>query len=333
MRIPAPSDILIVGVSPVTLALATVLAKSGLKVLVIDESISPKTNFDSLQLSNYCQNLLVDTGFEIGENLEANSFINQSFKLLAHYLCSVIWETKIEFKTVDNYNLIHNGIQYKYASSFVFFEKDLIISSKNHDLNFRNVFLLAWRVIGIVNERLNSLVLNGYTEEKNLLVSFSDEPIETGFFAKLFKNWIPNKKEINYTDSSVNLHLSHQRDLAAGNLLPDLPFYNEKIKEQISLYKWCNYHFFSLIIIGRIHSNFLFNIAKWVQLNYQIQLFYLPYSEKNKDFFETLGLEEGKQRTLIIRPDRYIGFLHDAIDTDILDNYLRSVLLMKAKAE
>lgn len=334
MRIPASSDVLIIGISPVSLAFATVLAKGGLKVLVIDELSSPQTNLENLHLSNYCQNLLLEVGFKITDDWSANGFINQSFKLLAQHLCSVLWETQVDFKTANHYDLIHNGYSNQHSSTFVFNQKELIISTTNNDLNFRNVFILAWRVIGVVNKNLSSLVLNGYAEEKKLLTSFYEQSTQKGFFYKLFNKWkIAKKEEIDYTNSSINLHLSQQRKLAAGEVLPDLPFYDEKLKAQISLYKWCSYQFFSLIIIGRINPNFLFNVAKWLQLNYQIQLFYLPYSDKNQPFFETLGLTKEQQRTLIIRPDKYIGFLHDGIDTDIIDNYLRTVLKMKAKAE
>jgi hypothetical protein len=39
------------------------------------------------------------------------------------------------------------------------------------------------------------------------------------------------------------------------------------------------------------------------------------------------------KKTIIIRPDKYIGLLHDGIDVDIIDNYLANFVNMKEKVK
>jgi hypothetical protein len=70
-----------------------------------------------------------------------------------------------------------------------------------------------------------------------------------------------------------------------------------------------------------------------VQLNFNVKLFYLPYSEKNESVFESLKISSTEKRTLIVRPDKYISLVNDTVDTDIIDNYLRNVLMLTANAE
>jgi hypothetical protein len=111
----------------------------------------------------------------------------------------------------------------------------------------------------------------------------------------------------------------------------DLDFYDEKLKINSSLYQWCSYHHFSVFFFGFLTPSHLFTIAKWIQLNYAVQLFYLPPSEKNQHIFDAFEIKEGERKTLIIRPDRYIGLINDAIDIDIVDNYLKNMVLMKNK--
>ena len=331
MIIPSKSDVLISGIQPVTLAFASILGFCGLKVLVVDDLKKPVLNPKSLNLSDYNILLLKHVGFTIEANTSHFSFVNQSLKLLATHLSNVVWDTQIIEKSQNNYQLKHNNVSLLHESKFIYSSDDLIIDKNENELNFRNAFVLAWRLVAIVNETFSSNILLSYQKEKEILQQYA---VEKSQFQKIREKFIGTKKTaIQLADSKINLHLSHKRELQAGDILPDLAFYDEQLKADSSLYNWCKYAHFSIIIFGYLGPTNLFSLARWLQLNYPIQLFFLPQSEKNEAIFKALRIPLGEKKTLIIRPDRYIAFVNDTVDMDIIDNYLNNVLGMNAKAK
>ena len=331
MIVPSKSDVLISGIQPVTLAFASILGFCGVKVLVVDELKKPVLNSKSLNLSAYNIHLLQQIGFTIEANTGQIEFVNQSLKLLATHLSNVVWDTQIIEKSENKYQLKHNNVSWFHESKFIYSSDDLIIDKNENELNFRNAFVLAWRLVAIINETFSTKILSSYQKEKEILQQYAAEKSR---FQKISEKLIGTKKTaIHLADSKINLHLSHKRELQAGDILPDLAFYDEQLKADSSLYNWCKYAHFSIIIFGYLGPTNLFSLARWLQLNYPIQLFYLPQSKKNECIFKALHIPLGEKKTLIIRPDRYIAFVNDTVDMDIIDNYLRNVLLMKAKAE
>lgn len=331
MSIPSKSDVLISGIHPVSLAFASILGANGLKVLVIDDVEKPNLSSEVLGLSTYNIQLLKHIGFAIEANTSQLEFVNQSLKLLATHLCSVVWSTQIIDKSENKYRLQHDEKVTFHEGKFTYLLEDLIIDKKENELNFRNAFVLAWRLVGIVNETFEPKILSSYQKEKEILQQYA---VAKSTFQKVKEKFIqPKKTAIHLTDSKINLHLSHKRALEAGDVLPDLPFYDEQLKAESSLYNWCKYQHFSMIIFGYLGATNLFSVARYLQLNYSIQLFYLPPSEKNESIFKALDIPIGEKKTLIVRPDRYLSFVNDTVDLDIIDNYFRNVLFMKAKAE
>ena len=331
MTIPSKSDVLISGIRPVSLAFASILGFCGLKVLVIDDLEKPDLSSEILKLSTYNIKLLVHAGYNIEANTSQLEFVNQSLKLLATHLCSVVWNTEIYKKSENKYAVTHQNVTSFHETKFIYSVHDLIIDEKENELNFRNAFILAWRLVDIINETFDFRILTSYQKEKEILEQLAGEK---SAIQKIREKFIGLKKpDIQLTDSKINMHLSQKRALEAGGILPDLIFYDEQLKAESSLYNWCKYQHFSIIILGYLGPTNLFSLARWIQLNYPIQLFYLPLSEKNKAIFEELNISIGEKKTLIIRPDRYICFVNDTVDMDIIDNYLRNVLLMKTKSE
>ena len=331
MIIPSKSDVLILGIQPVSLAFASILSFCGLKVLVVDDLKKPVLNPKSLNLSDYNILLLKHVGFTIEANTSHFSFINQSLKLLATHLSNVVWDTQIIEKSENKYELKHNNASSFHESKFIYSSDDLIIDKNENELNFRNAFALAWRLVAIVNETFSTKILSSYQKEKEI---FQQYAAKKSRFQKVSEKLIGTKKTaIHLADSKINLHLSHKRELQAGDILPDLTFYDEQLKADSNLYNWCKYAHFSIIIFGYLGPTNLFSLARWLQLNYPIQLFFLPQSEKNEAIFKALRIPLGEKKTLIIRPDRYIAFVNDTVDMDIIDNYLNNVLGMNAKAE
>ncbi|MDA9555491.1 hypothetical protein N9R54_04580 [Pelobium sp.] len=342
MKIPSNSSVLISGIHPVSLAFASILGVCGVKVLMIDEAATNTSETVSFKIDYYSFELLKHLGFDLADSEEfainQADFIKQSLKILATNLCSVIWNTQLQAKPKANdntYLLKHDDEIITHQSQFFYTLDDLLIDELNARLNFRNNFLLAWRLLGILEKNLKPKILYSYPKETELLKAhFTNREITKNPFQKLLNKLSTSKKQgLHLIDSSISIHLSQHRDIEAGEILPDLAFYDEQLKAPSSLYKWCNYRHFSVFFFGHLTSSHLFTIAKWIQLNYKVQLFYLPPSEKNQSVFDAFQIREGERKTLIIRPDRYIGLINDAIDIDIIDNYLNSVLGMRAKAE
>lgn len=339
MRIPTDSSILILGSHPVALAFASVLSACGLKVLVIDELKEADSNPKKIILDPYSFSLLAHLGYKLPDDtnhkINQADFTKQSLKLLATNVCSVLWNVELAAKPGFNaktYLIKHQDEVFEHESDYCFTSREFLIDPLNDALNFRNIFLLAWRLIGIINKNLDAKILNSYPEESAILENqypYYNAPKNK--FQRFTQKLFAPKKEINIIGSKISIHLSQHRNMEAGELLPNLDFYDEKLNTQEKLYKWCNYRHFSVFLFGYLTTHHLFTVARWIQLNYSVQLFYLPPSKKNQEVFDAFEIKEGERKTLIIRPDRYIGLIKDAIDIDIIDNYLKNLLLMKPK--
>ncbi|OAQ39312.1 hypothetical protein A5893_11660 [Pedobacter psychrophilus] len=341
MIIPSSSEILIQGISPSTLALAVALSTNGAKVLIVDERIDLGIESIQFVLDDYCLSFLKNFGFSFSaeetanKTIETENFINQSLKLLAENLCSVIWEAKIEKQSDQSFFFIQKEKKNPHETQYFFdssnFENQTEIES------FRNALILAWRLIGIyANQTLKVDILNSYPQESELFkvqnISLNSNK-KRNFILKWLDKMTIKTQDFNLQDSKISLHLSQYRNLQAGELLPNLNFFDEKKKEQSNLYAWCSYKYFSVIIFGSLIPTNLFTIAKWVKLHYPVQLFYLPFSENNEAVFDALKIRKGEKKTFVVRPDKFIGLLHDGIEIDIIDNYLKNFIFMKEKDE
>jgi hypothetical protein len=153
---------------------------------------------------------------------------------------------------------------------------------------------------------------------------WKSDTLKTTLFKKV------SQIDINYRDSKINLHLSKSTKIKAGDRLPYLRVYDEKLLVETDLHEWCNKPGFTLLILGKFDELFLFSIAKWITLEYTVLLnfFYLPPSGKNLDVFEAFECNPHQQKALIIRPDMYIGYMNDVVDMGMMDNYLRNVAMV-----
>ena len=210
---------------------------------------------------------------------------------------------------------------------------------------------------GVVNGQLTPGILNSYAEERmpvsRALLSSTDRAFNIvtsqSFFSNLFKRFIVPpllkyiwKKDkmragvfkalsqigISYRDSKLNLHLSHNSQIKAGDRLPYLEIFDEKKQEMTDIHAWCSKPGFTLITIGIIQEAYLFTLAKWITQKYNLTLnfFHLPPSEKNQHILDAFEIRPGQRKALIIRPDMHIGYINDAVDIELMDNYLRDVV-------
>jgi hypothetical protein len=157
-----------------------------------------------------------------------------------------------------------------------------------------------------------------------LRMLWSSEKIRKKFFLTV------SQTGISYRESKLSLHLSNTKTIKAGDHLPYFKVFDEKKQEETDLHAWCFKPGFTLIILGKLIEEELFKIAKWLTQNYTgyINFYYLPPSAKNQHVFDAFEVGKDQHKSLLVRPDMYIGFMNDAIDLNRMDNYLRSAVGM-----
>ncbi|MBK0381502.1 hypothetical protein I5M32_00895 [Pedobacter sp. SD-b] len=341
MIIPSSSEILIDGISVQSLAFAVILSANGAKVLMVDEQNGFELPCKFTVLDDYCLAFLTESGFEFSSDelrekqIDLQKFIAQALKLLAKNLCNVIWEGKIIRKSETVCSISNNGNIAQHTTSYIL--KQEIFQSHIDLIDIRLSILLAWRLIGIyTTHSLQKKIIDSYKKEAGLLKTqyhLKNPTSKRNILQKWFGNLFFNSGGFNLIDSKTSLHLSQYRNIQAGELLPNLSFFDEHKKTSSKLYDWCSYGHFSVIIFGTLSQTNLYYNARWLKLHYPVQLFYMPYSEKNQPVFDALNIRNGEKKTLLIRPDKYIGLLHDGVDIEIIDNYLQNFIYMNQKGE
>jgi 2-polyprenyl-6-methoxyphenol hydroxylase-like FAD-dependent oxidoreductase len=238
------------------------------------------------------------------------------------------------------------------------------VGGQGMNTGLQDAYNLGWKLAGVINGQLNETILDTYAAERmpvaKELLGTTDRVfkivLSTNWFTMLFKKWIMpgvlkfvwSKKRlreiffkrvsqifINYRHSAISLHLSNAKVVKAGDRLPYLKVFDEKKQEETDLHEWCVKPGFTLIVLGKLQDIDLFTLAKWITQNYNggLNFFYLPPSARNEKIFNIFEVNEGKKKTLIIRPDMHIGLINDVVDIDMMDNYLNNIAgLYKAAA-
>jgi hypothetical protein len=231
------------------------------------------------------------------------------------------------------------------------------VGGQGMNTGLQDAYNLAWKLAGVVTGQMAPGILDSYAAERmpvakdllnttdrmfslitsrsmvgNLVKQFAmpfalnliwkNEKFRTEFFKRI------SQTGINYRDSKLNLHLSHNSQLKAGDRLPYLEIFDEKKQEKTDIHAWCSKPGFTLITIGIIQENYLFTLAKWITQKYSLTLnfFHLPPSDKNQHILDRFEIRPGQRKTLIIRPDMHIGYMNDIVDIEMMDNYLRDVV-------
>ncbi|AMR30440.1 hypothetical protein A0256_02900 [Mucilaginibacter sp. PAMC 26640] len=231
------------------------------------------------------------------------------------------------------------------------------VGGQGMNTGLQDAYNLAWKLAGVLHHQIAPKILHSYADErmplaKDLLNSADrifNVITSRNFFSNLFKRFVMPaalnyvwKKEkfrteffkrisqtgINYRNSRLNLHLSHNTQIKAGDRLPYLEIYDEKKQETTDIHAWCSKPGFTLITIGIIQEQYLFTLAKWITQRHNgvINFFHLPPSDKNQHILDKFEVRPGHRKALIIRPDMYIGYINDAIDIELMDNYLVDVV-------
>lgn len=234
------------------------------------------------------------------------------------------------------------------------------VGGQGMNTGLQDAYNLAWKMAGVVNNQLNETVLNSYAAERmpvaKDLLNTTDrifKMILSGNWAiNLFKKWVlpavlktvwskptlrnaffkrVSQISISYRDSNINLHLSHNSPVKAGDRLPYLKVFDEKKQLETDLHEWCGKPGFTMIAMGKLKEIDLFTLAKWITQRYPagLNFFYLPPSGRNQHVFDAFGIAENQKRALIVRPDMHIGYINDVVDIEMMDNYLQNIIGFK----
>lgn len=231
------------------------------------------------------------------------------------------------------------------------------VGGQGMNTGLQDAYNLAWKLAGVINGQLSELVLSSYADERmpiaKDLLKTTDRAftfiVSKGFLNGLIKKWVLpfavkklwgseslkraffdrlSQTSIHYHESKINLHLSQGTKVIAGDRLPYLKVYDEKKQIETDLHEWCNKPGFIFIALGKQTEDELFRLAKWITQHYPniLNFFYLPPTNKNRHIFDAFEISANQQKTLIVRPDMYIGFINDSIDIAKIDNYLSTVM-------
>jgi len=235
------------------------------------------------------------------------------------------------------------------------------VGGQGMNTGLQDAYNLAWKLAAAINGQMNDVVLESYAAERmpvaKDLLNTTDKIfkliLSQNWLASVFKKWVMprllrfvwskesireiffrrvSQIDINYRDSKINLHLSNATEIKAGDRLPYLKLFDEKKQEEADLHEWCIKPGFTLIVLGNLNELDLFTLAKWLTQTYlaYVNFFYLPPSKKNTNVFNAFQVKTSRAKTLIVRPDMHIGFMNDAVDIPIMDNYLQNVMGIKS---
>ena len=216
---------------------------------------------------------------------------------------------------------------------------------------------LAWKLAGVIRGRYSGKILKTYDQERRSVARQVSKTTDRVFNAFFSSNWfIRNirryfasavlgypglRKGIHeksfrfisqtaqeYRSSGLTVHHSQSGHVRAGDRLPYLKLFDEKLNQETDLHSWCSGTGFTLLVIGRLNERDLFLLAKWIKQTYPFDLnfYYLPYSERNQHVFDAFEIGKKQKRAIIVRPDLHIGYLNDAVVIDMLDTYLKETI-------
>lgn len=216
---------------------------------------------------------------------------------------------------------------------------------------------LAWKLAGVVNRRYKPELVFSYGEERKPVaqraMSMSDavrrsvleKPWMTyrwfwnrfrrGMIAALAKPEMAIKIESNvaqwdvdYKTSALSVHHSTQSGVQAGDRLPYQIVFDEKQKADTDLHAWCAKAGFVLLVLGTVSHHNLRIISQWMKQKYprDMHLFYLPYSERNRNVFDQFSMHKHMTKMLLVRPDMHIAYINDTLNTGLIDNYMEEVI-------
>ncbi|HUH20006.1 FAD-dependent monooxygenase [Albibacterium sp.] len=212
----------------------------------------------------------------------------------------------------------------------------------------QDAYNIGWKLANVCLDKQEESMLSSYEEERKKI---SDARFKKDrWLFKLFKGssvlsydrrkYLIKKLlqksdwydvDSNYQKSNLSVHHSRGRKIKAGDKLPFINVYDEKKQEETDLFQWCKRPGFVLLVLGNLSNNSLFILAQWMKQKYTryMQLFYLPYSSKNQAVFDAFEVKKDQNKMILVRPDMYIAYIHDVVNTGLIDTYMIGVMRWK----
>jgi len=258
---------------------------------------------------------------------------------------------------------LHHRMADRFRSRRVFLIGDAAhvhspVGGQGMNTGLQDAYNLAWKLAGVVNNEYDKGILDSYSSERmpvaRGLLKTTDRLfsmiVSDNFLIKRIRKWmvpvllqrIAGSKDfkgelfkrisqigISYRKSTLSVHHSASTTIKAGDRLPFMHVYDEKLKVDSDLHQWCSKGGFTLLVLGELNPMTVSGIAKWIKSAYPFALnfFYMPPSDRNKAIFEAFEINSGKaKRAIVVRPDLHIGYINDIVDTELIDGYLKQVI-------
>ena len=231
------------------------------------------------------------------------------------------------------------------------------VGGQGMNTGLQDAYNLAWKLVGVIDKKYDVSVLNTYTIERRPVAKTLLETTDRLFSLVVAPNWFANKLRnfivplilnrvknsssigdrifslvsqtgISYRESPLSVHHSQAKKIKAGDRLPYIRFFDEKLHEETDLHSWCKNAGFTLLVIGDLGSKDVLAVAKWINLSYPFNLhfFYLPYSKRNQHLFDEFEVLENRRKAVLIRPDMHIGYINDVVDIELIHSYLQETV-------
>ncbi len=229
------------------------------------------------------------------------------------------------------------------------------VGGQGMNTGLQDAYNLAWKLGGVITGKLYPKILTSYPDERIPVAKSLLKTTDSAFNVVMSQNWatrlfkrfvLPkaiaiiwnspklssvffkqvSQINIHYRNSCINLHLSQATHIKAGDRLPFLTLYDDKKQINTNLHAWCSKPGFTMIVMGNLSKLELLSFARFITRFYGagLNFFYLPVSEKNQHIFDSFEIGNGHIKTLVVRPDNYIGCMCDGTDIDIINNYLHN---------
>src|SRR5690606_10593691 len=169
----------------------------------------------------------------------------------------------------------------------------LPIGGQGMNSGMQDAVNLAWKLAGVVSGRLDSKLLHTYQEERMPVAKatlrdtdrafrwvralpFWSKSLTDGLLVWAIRyigrrpGWLKRMFEelaqlnIHYRKATLAVHYATGRRVQAGDRLPFLPVFDEKIKKQTDLHRWCEKPGFVLLILGTVSAHQLHIIGQWM---------------------------------------------------------------------
>lgn len=211
---------------------------------------------------------------------------------------------------------------------------------------------LAWKLAGVVSGRMARGVLHTYQQERMPVVQEGNGVFELLEKRPRWPSWLKKARlakrmgrignnpdrikgvfdrlsglGIDYRLSSLSVHHASAGYIRAGDRLPCLPVFDERTKTQTDLHRWCEKPGFILLVMGTISHHHLNIIGLWMRQKYprEMHLYYLPYSVRNQQVFDTFEVRPTGTKIVLIRPDMHVGYINDMLNVSLIDTYMEEI--------